>query len=308
MKLAFIINEFAGNGKGRRIWKNIERKLTVPYEAYISHYPKHAFLLARELAERAANDKQQVLLIVIGGDGTVHEVVNGCVNCNYIILGNIRAGSGNDFARGFFAFRNAQEIASFLHKPNVRKIDIGHIQCPNEHFFVNNCGIGFDAFVGIKANKSNIKKWLNKIGMGKLSYVYYVVLGLFMFKPFSLTVQHGGQTLHYDQVWFATVSNQPYFGGGMKISPHSITADGKLELTIVHKLSRLKFLTIFMTVFLGVHTRFSQVAQMSGATFRFQGDRMLPCHADGEEINDHGLALNVNVRPTVIKIAERLSD
>ena len=308
MKLAFIINEHAGNGNGRRVWQKVKSALTIPYEAHISQYAKHAYLLAREITERAKNERPQTLLIVIGGDGTVHEVVNGCANADNIIIGHMRGGSGNDFARGFFAFNSVKDIEAFLQNPHFQTVDIGQIQNARQQRFINNCGIGFDAYVGLKANASKVKKWLNKWKLGKLGYVYYVVLGLFLFKPFSLTVKHGEKVLRYDKVWFATVSNQPYFGGGMKISPKSVVTDGKLELTVVHNLSRRKFITMFITVFFGMHTRFREVVQLSGERFALQFDRILPCHADGENIHNNNLDLAVKVMPHALKIVKKLSE
>ncbi len=308
MKLAFIINEYAGNGNGRLVWQKVKSELTIPYEAHISNYSKHAYLLAREIAERATNDGHQVLLIVIGGDGTIHEVANGCVNNKNIVLGNIRAGSGNDFARGFFSFDCVSDIDAFLKNPAVQTVDIGQLQDARQELFINNFGMGFDAYVALKTNASKVKKWLNKFKLGKLSYVYYVVLGLFMFKPFSLTVKHGENSFQYDKVWFATISNQPYFGGGMKISPKSVVTDGKLELTIVHNVSKRKFITLFITVFFGMHTRFREVVQLSGEEFALQFDRIVPCHADGEKVKCLELDLTVTVKQKALKIAKKICE
>ena len=308
MKLAFIVNEYAGNGNGRRVWQKVKSELKIPYEAYISTYSKHAYLLAREIAERATNEEHRVLLIVIGGDGTIHEVLNGCANNKNIILGNIRAGSGNDFARGFSAFNRVSDIEIFLQHPAVQTVDIGQMQYASQELFINSCGMGFDAYVAIKTNDSKVKKWLNKCKLGKLGYVYYVVLGLFMFKPFSLMIKDGENILQYDQVWFATISNQPYFGGGMKISPTSVITDGKLELTIVHNLSKHKFLTLFLTVFFGMHTRFKEVVQHSGEEFKIQFDRNVPCHADGEKVDDLNLNLTVTVKQKALEIAKNICE
>lgn len=308
MKLTFIINEYAGNGNGRRVWQKVKSELKIPYEAHLSSYSRHAYLLAREIAERATTEGCQVLLIVIGGDGTIHEVVNGCANKKNIVLGNIRAGSGNDFARGFSVFDSVSDIETFLQHSAVQMVDIGQLQHTRQELFINNCGMGFDAYVALKTNDSKMKKWLNKFKLGKLGYVYYVVLGLFMFKPFSLTVKDGENIFHYDKVWFATISNQPYFGGGMKISPTSIITDGKLELIIVHNLSKHKFLTLFFTVFFGMHTRFKEVVQRSGEEFVIQFDRNVPCHADGEKVNHLELNLTVTVKQKALKIAKKICE
>lgn len=304
MRLAFIVNEFAGNGRGRRVWQQMKGSLTVPYELYITSYPKHAYTLSCQLAEEATKEKQHVLLIVIGGDGTMHEVVNGCAYSEFILLGNIPAGSGNDFARGFQAFHRASEIEGYLQNPQREHVDIGTVEFTARQFFVNNCGVGFDAFVGLEANRSQMKKRFNQLRAGKLAYVFYVVTGLAKFKPFSLSVRCDEETYIFDKVWFATVSNQPYFGGGMKISPASSINDGKLEVTIVHNLSRIKFLLMFLTVFLGAHTRIKGVEQMKGEAFTLRYSRALPCHADGENLSNHTLQLQLKIQKAALNIAK----
>ena len=304
MRLVFIINEFAGNGRGRRVWQEMKNGLTVPYDMHVTGYPEHAYRLSCELAEKAAKEQQTILLIAIGGDGTIHEVVNGCADSEYIVLGNVPAGSGNDFARGFLAFHHASEIEAYVHNPHTERVDIGEADYTVKQFFINNCGVGFDAFVGLEANRSEMKKRFNQIGSGKLAYIYYVILGLARFKPFSLSVSCDEKTYLFNRVWFATVSNQPYFGGGMKISPESSTNDGKLEITIVHSLSRIKFLFMFMSVFFGAHTTIKGVEQMRGECFTLSYDRPLPCHADGEDLYNRSVQLHVRIQKAALKIAK----
>lgn len=307
MRLVFIINEFAGNGRGRRVWQRLRDNLTVSYDMHVTDYPEHAYILACELAEKAAKEKCCILLVVIGGDGTIHEVINGCAGSEYILLGNIPAGSGNDFSRGFRAFYHASEIEAYLQNSRMQYVDLGVAEYTGKQFFVNNCGVGFDAFVGLEANRSEMKKRFNQIGVGKLAYVYYVVLGLARFKPFSLSVNCDGDIYTFDRVWFATVSNQPYFGGGMKISPKSSINDGKLEATIVHNLSRIKFLLMFLSVFFGAHTRINGVEQITGECFTLRYNRTLPCHADGEDLYNHTLQLHVTTKKAALKIAKIVS-
>lgn len=307
MRLVFIINEFAGNGRGRRVWKEMKNGLTLPYDMHVTGYPEHAYRLSCELAEQAEKEQQAILLIVIGGDGTVHEVVNGCADNDYIVIGNVPAGSGNDFARGFRAFHQASEIEAYMQNAPIKRVDLGKADYTGQHFFINNCGVGFDAFVGLEANRSEMKKRFNQIGSGKLAYVYYVILGLARFKPFSLSVSCDEKNYLFKRVWFATVSNQPYFGGGMKISPDSSINDGKLEITIVHSLSRIKFLFMFMSVFFGAHTRIKGVEQMRGECFALCYDRPLPCHADGEDLYNRSMQLNVGIQKAALKIAKIMS-
>ncbi|WP_269318636.1 diacylglycerol/lipid kinase family protein [Heyndrickxia ginsengihumi] len=84
--------------------------------------------------------------------------------------------------------------------------------------------------------------------------------------------------------WFITISNQPFFGGGMRIAPFASPADGQLNMTVVHDLSRLKFLFIFITVFFRKHHKFKEVSSFTGKRMSIVTPYTLPVHADGELI------------------------
>mgnify|MGYP003194522500 CR=1 FL=1 len=288
MKLHFIINEFAGNGKGKKVWEQFRKELNISYTFHLTQYKEHAKEIAQQLGETALSNGEKLLIIVVGGDGTIHEVLNGVKGFRNVFVGNIAAGSGNDFSRGYFSFRNAKEIEQLILKKECtyEQMDSGllKINTTTQKSFINNAGIGFDAFVANLANQSKLKKRLNSIGLGKLSYVYFLVYGLFKFKIFDLTVCIDGVERSYKNVWFVTLSNQPYFGGGMKISPKSKPNDGILELTLVHNLPRIKLLLLFVTVFFGAHTRLKAVVQTSAKNVKISVKEQILCHTDGEII------------------------
>lgn len=283
MELHFIINEHAGSGRGKKVWFEIKSSLTLLYKEHKTQYSGHAKDIAKTIVE---STNEEILIVAVGGDGTVHEVINGVVDSKHVIVGHVSAGSGNDFKRGFYSFTNAQDIEQFLKEKNtIQQNDTGMIIWNNEQFvFVNNAGIGFDAYVTTIVNTSKVKKWFNKIGMGKLSYVYFTLIGLFTFPLFELEINVEDRKIKYENVWLACISNQPYFGGGMKISPRSIVNDGKIELTIVHNLSRVKLLLLFVTVFFGSHENMKEVSQFKAEQFTVKVKEPLLGHVDGEQL------------------------
>ena len=211
-------------------------------------------------------------------------MLNGAASFENVYIGAIAAGSGNDFKRGFATFENAKQIEQFVKFINATSHDYGIAQFNGESkLFVNNFGVGFDALVAIKANESKLKKILNRFKLGKLSYAYFVISALFTFKPFQLTVLQDGQKQIVENVWFATISNQPYFGGGMNLSPASNTSDGKLEVTIVSNLSKWKLLLLFGSVFFAKHTKMKEVHQFVCKEVTLTVDKQMPTHADGEK-------------------------
>ena len=285
MNLLFIINDHAGSGAAKK-WKRLKSRLSVPYKEVYTEYPCHAI----EIVKEHGRDNQQTLLIVaVGGDGTVHEVIQGALEYPHIIVGAIAAGSGNDFGRGFEYFNTVEEIELFVQQPITQaKMDIGILEnVTDTKYFMNSAGFGFDALISKYVNHSNVKKYLNKVGLGKLSYIYYLIKTLFTFNRFTLTLIHNGKKQIFHQVWFVVASNQPYFGGGMKISPLSIPNDGQIELTIVNGLSKVKLLLLFFTVFFGQHTKIKAVKQYTASNFKIIMDRNIIAHTDGEYAGEY---------------------
>ena len=279
MKTVFVINPVAGNGRALKKWHRFKKTIHFPFEQVVTRFPGHA----TEIAAGYRELQQEVLLIGFGGDGTLREIIVGAAGAKRLIVGSVSAGSGNDFARAYGTFKDAQAIEQFLETSFFRREDLGEFSNGTAFQFVSSSGIGFDAEISIAVNRSFIKGKLNQLGLGKLVYLLYVIRTFLKFEKFTLTVETGGTTTIYKDVWLATVSNQPYFGGGMKISPTSKTDDGLLELTVVHHISRLKLLLVFGTVFSGAHTRFKELSQMSRAEFGLSTDKPVSRHVDGDD-------------------------
>lgn len=294
MKTVFIINPAAGNGRALKKWHRFEKTIQFPFEQVVTTYSGHASAIAANYRE----SKQAALLIGFGGDGTLREIIAGAAGSEKLIVGSIAAGSGNDFARAYGTFNDAQAIEQFRETPFSKRQDLGEFTNGKTFQFVSSSGIGFDAEISIAVNQSPLKKKLNQLGLGKLVYLVYVIRTLLKFKRFTLTVKQGDNLMTYEDVWLATVSNQPYFGGGMKISPSSKTDDGSLELTVVHQISRLKLLLVFGTVFSGAHTRFKEVTQMSSTEFWLSTENPVCRHIDGD---------NAGMSPSNEMISYRIS-
>lgn len=279
MKVVFIVNPVAGNGNALKKWQQFKQTISFPFEVCFTETGGHA----TKLVEAMRDLMEPVLIIGFGGDGTLREIIAGAAGADHLAVGFVAAGSGNDFGRGYTAFPDAETILQFLSQASFSLEDLGEFNDETSYRFASSSGIGFDAEISVLVNQSPAKKWLNKAKAGKIVYLLYLVKTFIKFKQFQLVVEEGNRRHVYDNVWFATISNQPYFGGGMKISPNSKTSDGLLELTVVHNLSRLKLLFIFGTVFTGTHIRFKEVIQLSRSEFRLAADRKVFRHIDGDE-------------------------
>lgn len=279
------------------IWKGIEERLkqtSLVYFAFFTEYPGHARVIAAKIANGASGQER---VIAVGGDGTLHEVMNG-IQKRDIPLGFIPGGSGNDFSRGLEIPADPIDALNEiirLAETEFPLIDIGKVtfEDQSERYFINNMGAGFDAVISFEVNRSRLKAVLNKLSLGRLIYVFFLIKMLFVYKPSTVEMQIDGKKYCFDQTWFATVSNQPFYGGGMKIAPNALPDDGLLDIIVAHRLSKWKLLLVFITVFLGKHTRFKEVEVLRGRTVAIQSSVPLYVHADGEHVGITPLVVNV---------------
>ncbi|WP_462411273.1 diacylglycerol/lipid kinase family protein [Neobacillus sp. Marseille-QA0830] len=304
----FIINPQARNGQCLAVWRKIESLLKsrgIPFMALLTEYPGHAKKLAGQIA---AADGHEMVVVAVGGDGTLHEAMNGIVNFEHVTLGFIPGGSGNDFSRGFQIPKDpedALEVILRLMKGAPPLIDYGKITMSDqsEHYFINNMGAGFDALIAFEANHSKIKAWLNKLSLGRLVYVYFLMKELFTYKPVEIHLLIDGNRHRFETTWFVTVSNQAFYGGGMKIAPYAVPDDGLLDITVAHNLSRWKLLLVFVSVFGGRHIHFKEVKTFRGKQISIESNEALYVHGDGEHIGY--TSLKINIVPKGLRVLTR---
>ncbi|MCL6587405.1 MAG: diacylglycerol kinase family lipid kinase [Anoxybacillus sp.] len=287
MKLIFIVNPAAKNGRARNVWRKLEKLLqnrNIPHDVLFTAKAGDGTTLARNVLARESG---RVMIVAVGGDGTIHEVINGIESRDDVVIGYIPAGTGNDFARGTTISRHAEKaLHHLLSHPPVSRYDIGTYSGSqiSEGQFVNNIGCGFDAHIAQKVNASKWKPFFNRLFLGKFVYVFYLVKELFFYQPTRIRLQVDGESYTFERAWFVTIANHPYYGGGMKIAPFAKADDGALDVVVVHNVSRLKILLLFVTVFWGGHQKMKEVTMVVGKEIHVDADDILPLHADGESI------------------------
>lgn len=294
-KLFFIINPLAKNGLSYRVWEQIKGKLAnIQYKAYFTEARGDATNIVKRIA---STEKKELLFIAVGGDGTIHEVINGAISYPHAVVGYIPAGSGNDFARGYQIPLNpkkATEVILTLLNESAESFDAGCYTGKQSGYFINSIGAGFDAEISRKANGSKMKKWLNIFSLGSLIYVFYLIMELFRYQPTTLNLIIDGKKEVFYRTWFVTVSNQPFYGGGMKIAPKADPQDGEFNIVVVHNLSRIKLLFVFISVFWGTHINYKEVDLYKGKNISINYSSPLPAHADGENIGETPLFIKLS--------------
>ncbi|MCX8002672.1 MAG: diacylglycerol kinase family lipid kinase [Anoxybacillus mongoliensis] len=305
MLLHFIVNPSAKNGKCKKIWFKIERRLRrhrIDYHVAFTQEQGDGTKLAQQFAEQK---HEPFILIAVGGDGTIHEVMNGVAKYDHVAVGYIPAGTGNDFARGIkfpITWRKAlNQMLLSVEGIHVDSYDIGAFKSTKQGVFVNSVGCGFDAHISRKANASKWKQILNRLYLGKFVYVFYLLKEMFLYKPTVIQLTVDQKQYTFSKAWLVTVANHPYYGGGMKIAPFAQSNDQRFDVVVVDDVSRLKLLSLFATVFWGGHIRMKEVHTFQGKHIHICSDVPLPLHADGEQIGEGDITISVNKQIRVLK-------
>ncbi|WP_125566586.1 diacylglycerol/lipid kinase family protein [Companilactobacillus insicii] len=300
-KLEIILNERAGNGQATRTWKRIQRYLdnnNIKYQVHVTRKNGDGVRIAKTLSNNLTNYER---IIVLGGDGTLNQSLNGIKSSNNPNnpLGYIPCGSGNDFSRGIKIKRQnpiilIQKILA-MNTPSI--IDIGKATSKNStRYFLNNIGIGLDAFTVYETNHSKRKDLLNKIKLGTLAYVSSLVTVIKNQDSFPLNVTINNKIHHFDDAYIVSATNHPYFGGGVAIDPLATPFDQKLDLVVVHKISGLTFIKLFTELFTnGSHLKDKNVWHTQAKTYHLTS--FVPEHGqmDGEELGQHNFDIDFTV-------------
>ena len=225
------------------------------------------------------------MFVVLGGDGTLNEVLSGIKSLEKVTLGYIPIGSSNDFARGTGIPGDPFEALDTILSPKrVEKMDIGVLKREGKgRRFAVSAGIGFDAAVCHEVCVSKWKRVLNLLKIGKLSYAVVAMDRIIKDRPVKLELtMDDGSTKVFEKTYFAAFMNLPYEGGGFKFCPEASGSDGFLDIMVVANLSKFKILCLLPTAFSGKHTRFKGVTILKCRSVKVVTDRALPLHTDGE--------------------------
>lgn len=275
-----VINPVSGNGESLKLKEKILEyfdEAKISYDIIVTNYIGEAEKIAGEIDESKYSE-----LIIVGGDGTIVETVNGIVGKN-INLGIIPAGTGNDFARAINSDMKFDEVMKAIIKGKTISADIGTV---NDKFFLNVTGFGIDSYI-----LQNLVK-IKKIFKGSFSYTVSTFYTLSSYKNKHVKITIDNKKFERD-IMLVSICNGKYFGGGMKISPDSKVNDGEFELFIVNKMSKLKFMIVFWKVFKGTHLSVNEVEIFKGKSFTIESDVDIPVNVDGNLYGNTPLKVSV---------------
>lgn len=287
-----IVNPSSCSGKGIELWNQVEpelKKSKVEYEVYFS---KKAGDVAKETARLSKLEEANVDVILLGGDGTVNEALQGMNPLGKFTLGYIPTGSSNDLARDLKAAFNPQEaIKRIINKEHMLNMDIGILHYGDAKLeekygsrkFSVSAGIGFDAAVCEEAMCSKMKDTLNKIGLGKLTYGGIGVKQVFGAPkaPCKMWLDDN-EPIYFEKIFFIACMNHKFEGGGFMFCPDANYEDGILDLCAVGNISIPTFIGALPKAMKGKHFDIDGIKPYRAKKIRIKIDTPLWVHTDGE--------------------------
>ncbi len=285
----FIINPVSCSGKGKKIWLQLETILKEKNVAYRSHFT-HGQGDATRIASGLTTVGTTCVLIVLGGDGTMSEVVSGIQDFKHTTLGYIPTGSSNDFARDMKLLTNPiKALEHILKSRKTTPIDIGELVCIEngevscKRNFSVSCGIGFDAAICHEALNSPIKKKLNAFHLGKLTYVGIALRQLYREKTAACKIYLDDlPPIELSHFHFVATMIHKYEGGGFQFCPDANCADGILDICVIGGIRKAMILFMLPSGFSGNHLRFQGVKAYRAKKVRIVTNIPLAVHTDGE--------------------------
>jgi YegS/Rv2252/BmrU family lipid kinase len=275
-KIKLILNPIANHGRSLQIAADL-RPLMAEHNADWSgtDYPGHAVELARQAGEQGYG-----LVVAVGGDGTVHEVINGLMQVpekGRPALGIVPLGSGNDFAHILGIPEDpAQALQSAIAgQPHALDVGLVRDQHGRLEYFNNTLGIGFDAVVTIRTRK------ITRIHGFMMYFVAVIQTIILNFTPMNLHVETDQETWEMSSLML-TLGNGPREGGGFLVTPEAKFDDGLLHYATIRKISRLMMFRLIPEVMNGTHGRFKPVRMGTCRKMSVACDQPLYVHCDGE--------------------------
>ncbi len=282
LDVTVVINPVAGRGAGlraRRIIAAVLGDAGMRVVEAIAAAPGQA----EAHAERAAREGCDIV-VAAGGDGTLHEVVNGLLRGRPDRpppLAVVPAGTANIFARALNLPTDLEAAARLIVDGARQRIDLGQV---NGRYFVTVAGIGFDAeLVRIAARWP---RWIN----GKARHVLAGVLRLATYRAVDADIQMDGRQWT-ERLFLLAAANTSWYGGGVHIAPHARIDDGRLAVVYIKAINPLRAVGLLLQTLSGRHLSHPRVGFADAERIHVASDIPLPVHADGEDVGNTPAAI-----------------
>jgi len=287
-----IINPTSGNGKSLKnltLIKSLFDKYELNVDIVVTKYIHHEKILIRDAIKQGFTK-----FICIGGDGTLHHMVNGImsqnlIESNRVKIGVIPVGTGNDWVKTYKIPKNIERSIQIIKNNKTIYQDIGHVQFlkdKKEYYFNNIAGTGFDAFVVNKIN--NIKK------LGSLAYLIGGLSGFLSYKKNKVKIKINGSTAN-SKIFMISIGLCQFSGGGMQLTDFKNHKNGLFDITIIKNITFIKVLLNINKLYNSKLFKLKEVETYQSNSIKIDlgtKERTIFIQADGELLGSG----NVNIR------------
>ena len=298
-----IVNPVAGSGRGLIDFPQISRLLRnddIRHDAVFTEHKHHA----TELTVTAANQGYR-RIIVIGGDGTLNEVVNGlfiqkAVEPCEILLAVIAVGTGNDWVRTFGIPQHYSEAIRAIREGRSFLQDVGTVTYTESHYtqtryMANVAGLGFDAHVISTFNHLKMKGY-----KGGWMYLYSILKSYFRYKSSGARIWVDDEVVFNDLMFSLAIGICKYNGGGVQQLPNALADDGLLDLTIIRPVHWWHIVFRLKKLFNGDIYQIGHVIHAQGRKVKIEAAPLIQLETDGELMG--GTPVEVNIRQRAIRV------
>ncbi|MEJ2593880.1 MAG: diacylglycerol kinase family lipid kinase [bacterium] len=308
-----IVNPHAGTNKCEKDWPKIHKLLQeagFDMQVVTTERKFHAMEITVEMVERHGYAK----IIVVGGDGTLNEVVNGLfrqkrIKPQEVYLGMITVGTGNDWARMYEMPVSYKKQVKILQKGYTFLQDVGQVEYlyskdQEKRYFINIAGMGYDALV---AQKTNTMKQKGK--GGPIAYLVNLISGLFQYKSVHLNIDADGINVFSGKVFSMSIGICKYNGAGMMQLPNAIPDDGLFDMVIIRKTTKYRIVTNIKNLYDGSFITMPEVSYFNGKTFKVEArpENKLYLETDGESLGHSPLYFEIIPRAITLIVRKRIT-
>lgn len=284
----FIINPASQKNSALKLWHKKQKKVQ-------KLFPDSSFLFtkkkgdATKFVRKLCTEQRAPCFIIVGGDGTVGEAVNGAFDRGFSLnpnatFGVLPAGTGNDFAKNLGLLEGFDSALSVLLDKKTQLLDVGYCEFQKgpkgacDAYFLNgfSCGVG-----AVAAQK--VEKFKSFLG-SKGAYFASACLALLFHRPYKLFIKTLGKKLFSKKLHSLSIANGRFFGGGMKIAPEAKMSDGKFNVVVFENMSKLSLLFNLPRVYWGGHLRLRSICHFVAESIELRElvEKGINCELDGE--------------------------
>lgn len=290
-----IVNPTSGGGRTRKIWPRIAERMRENGFRLHLHETSHvgdATDIARRIVAEGVRD-----IAVVGGDGTLNEVVNGILEEDEVatadvVLSLVPCGTGRDFARSL-GIRGPEHAIEVIRTGSVKAVDVGSItyakaNAQSRRYFVNVADVGLGAETAAWMNGSS-----KRLG-GFLGYLIAATRTILVFSGRPARVMVDNVIVHDGPVGMVVMANGKYFAGGMLIAPDASLCDGQFDIFVLDDVpKRMLLLSLLPKVYRGKHVGHPAVHYYQGGSVEIQSPESLPFEVDGEQPGSTDISVTV---------------